>query len=281
MAHTVTREDFTSIGELLETLNGRPNNRFMRSEHASDKEDASFSNCGSLQEAEDLLRYGYTEKLGKVKEETRKHSQQLYNLFKTKRLPANMPVGFVPNVPNALQNRPDSMITIQQTFQKKKTKHVIYVNSSNCGTSTSTFVKAGIALVTAINLIEAAGIQTKLTNAFFSADSHDDETTFATLRIKDYGERFNLEKICFPMIHPAMFRRIGFKWLETCPSLKTDFSCGYGHTPDPSSREAIDRIYKKDDAVILWVNDIRDNDYSTKWILDQFGFVIPDKVRMV
>ena len=225
MASTLRHEEFVSIGELIETINKRPNNSAMKGEHSSDKNDTEFSNSKSLAHAEEMLQKGWTEHLDKVKTAVRKNTRELYNLFKTKRIPANMTVGFVPNVPNALQNLPDSMINIQQTFQKKKTKHVIYVDSSNCGTEADVFVKAGTSLVTAISLLEAAGIQTKLSVAFFAA-SAEKEIVVSTLQIKNYGERFNLEKICFPMIHPAMFRRIGFKWLETCPQV-TDrhFSC--------------------------------------------------------
>lgn len=34
------------------------------------------------------------------------------------------------------------------------------------------------------------------------------------------------------MIHPAMFRRIGFKYLETCPGMVENFSHGYGRSPE-------------------------------------------------
>lgn len=279
----MSHEEFTSISELIETINGRRNNRAMQGEHSSDKEDSEFSMSKSLAHAEEMLQKGWTEHLDSIKTAVRKSNRELYNLFKTKRLPANMTVGFVPNVPNALQNLPDSMINIQQTFQKKKTKHVIYVPSSNCSTDAEVFVKAGISIVTAISLLEAAGIQTKLSVAFFAAACHDDELAVTTLQIKNYGERFNLEKICFPMIHPAMFRRIGFKWLETYPKLKSrSFAHGYGHTPSCEDKEQIAKMYQRndEDTVILWVNDIRDNRYDTNWILDQFGFAVPEKVKI-
>lgn len=37
------------------------------------------------------------------------------------------------------------------------------------------------------------------------------ETTFPTVVIKNYGQRFDLQKVCFPLAHPSMLRRIGFK----------------------------------------------------------------------
>ena len=97
-------------------------------------------------------------------------------------------------------------------------------------------------MLSAIDIIEKSGIQTKIKLCFFPAQE-DDELTLPTVMIKNYGERYSIQKISFPIAHPSMFRRIGFKWLETTPDIKRNFSNGYGHSP---GYEVIEKSIKKE-----------------------------------
>lgn len=282
----VVYEEFNDIEDLLETLASRPNNEIMRDEHSSEKEDSSFSKTSSYKEATDLLRNGYTEILGDVKSAVRKNNKFIYQYQERQRKVKNMPIGFIPNVPNALQNKPDSMINILQKPKKRKTINIIYAMSGSCGESADVFVKAGAALVSALNLIEISGIQTRLSVSFMASESNygffsfghetreeDKQLIFPILRVKNYGERFNLTKICFPMAHPSMFRRIGFKYLETCPQLTdSNFANGYGRVPELGKiRAAVDT---DENTYILNTRFIKDNDYDIHKILKELEVVI-------
>ncbi len=234
-------EEFSNINQLLKTLDSRPNNKIMEGRNASQTNDFSFCKTENYKEAVNLLQHGYTDILEDIKREVRKNNKILYTAPIQKRKILNMPIGFIPNVPNALQNKPDSMINIISIPQKKKTISIIYAMSASAAEDSETFIKAGAALVSAINLIELSGIQTRLYINFMPAmagggffDSGDErELLSPVLRIKNYGERFNLTKICFPLAHPSMFRRIGFKYLETCPFVtNTNFANGYGRVPE-------------------------------------------------
>lgn len=264
-------EEFDNISYLLSTLENRKNNSIMKDSHSSETSSYNFTNTNSYEEAAMMLRTGYKEVLPQVQSLIKKNNLINYSNLNLKRKQQNMNIGFVPHIPNALQNKPDSMINIIPNFQKKKVKNIVYANGANCAVPIETFIEAGVALVSAINVLELSGVSTKLSVGFMPSII-DDELVCPTLRIKNYGERFNIEKICFPLIHPSMFRRIGFKWLETCLNLtKKEFAWGYGRSPE---LDVLKKNLVQDDAtVVLDTLGIRNMDFKIENILKELGFV--------
>lgn len=261
MSYNMYKEEFSSIFELMNTLKERPNNKFMRDEHSSQKtSDSSWSGTKTYEEAESLLIYGYNDPVKNIKSNLIKNKKlvsKMYSLI-PKPIATNQVVGFVPNVPNALMGLPKSMISVEKINRKKKTISIIYATGGAAIVEAEALESAGAALVSAINLIELAGIQTKLSIGFMPT-VYDRQIIFPTVNIKNFNERFSLQKICFPMVHPSMFRRIGFKYLETCPGMEEDFSCGYGR---PASLEQIKTCLKEKDTYIInreWITDHGNN----------------------
>ena len=232
--YSLYREDFGSIYSLLNTINNRENNSFMRNEDSSQEHgNEEWSGTSSYEEAQSLLIHGYEDPIKSIKSnlaKNKKLTSKIYNSI-PKPIVQNRVVGFVPNVPNALKGLPESMITLEKFHKKRKTISIIYATGGSCGVESDVLASAGAALVSAINLIELSGVQTELSISFMPT-KETKQIIFPTVKIKSYGERFNLQKICFPMIHPAMFRRIGFKYLETCPGMVENFSHGYGRPPE-------------------------------------------------
>ena len=232
--YSLYREDFGSIYSLLNTINNRENNSFMRNEDSSqERGNEEWSGTSSYEEAQSLLIHGYKDPVKNIKSslaKNKKLTSKIYNSI-PKPIVQNRVVGFVPNVPNALKGLPESMITLEKLHKKRKTISIIYATGGSCGVESDVLASAGAALVSAINLIELSGVQTELSVGFMPT-KETKQIIFPTVKIKGYGERFNLQKICFPMIHPAMFRRIGFKYLETCPGMVVNFSHGYGRPPE-------------------------------------------------
>lgn len=268
----ILREDFSSFTQLLKTLDERPNNHFMRNEDSSHSNGKDFTGTDSYDEAVDLLVHGYTDKLGDIKRgllNSKRLTSKMYAKIPHP-IPANHVAGFVPNIPNALKGLPESMITLNRLPQKRKTLSVLYNMDGSCGVPAQVFVDAGVALVSAINLIETSGIQVNLRVAFCSS-SKNDEVTFPTLLVKSFGERFNLQKICFPLIHPSMFRRLGFKYLETSPFSKENYCWGYGR---PTELETLRELIQEKDTYILDTYWIRDHDNSIEEIINELGVCI-------
>lgn len=265
----LVREDFESIHQLLKTIDSRPNSASMKNKKSSQTGDFSFTGTHSYEEAIKLLYNGYSDPIPKIKKalyEQKSLTSKMYSMLPHP-IPHNHVAGFVPNIPNALRGLPQSMITVDKQNQKRKTLCLIYSVGGSCGKSTEYFIKAGTAIVSAINLIEMAGIQTELKLGFFNG-AEGQEIVFPTVKIKDFGERFNLQKICFPMIHPSMFRRIGFKYIETCPFNKENFSWGYGH---PSDLKTVQELVTDKDTYVLNTEWVSVHNNSVEEILKELG----------
>lgn len=263
-------EEFDNINYLLSTLENRKNNSIMRNNHSSEIGNYDFTKTNSYEEAAMMLKSGYKEVLPQVKSLIRKNNLINYSNLNLKRKQQNMNIGFVPHIPNALQNKPDSMINIIPNFQKKKIRNIIYANGANWTISTETFIKAGVVLVSAINVLELSGVSTRLLVDFMPSIK-DDELVCPTLKVKDYGERFNIEKICFPLVHPSMFRRIGFKWLETCLNLTNEnFASGYGEEADLNILKKY--LIQNNSTIVLNTLSIQKMDFKIENILKEFGF---------
>jgi len=268
-------ESFPTIGKLLNTINSRPQSEYMEGCNSSQKpnDNKNWSGTKTYEDAIRLLINGDVEKLQNVKTIIKQNNQIL---FQSTRKIKNMPIGFIPNVPNTLQNKPDSMINIIKKPQKQKTLRVFYSMDCNCNTESQDILKAGAVLVSVLNLIENYGIQTKLSTSIYTGNAGE-EIICSMLDVKNYGERFNLQKICFPLINPAIFRRIGFKYLETCPLISTsNFSWGYGAAlSDKCFREKIEEYFqnKIETPKCITAIGIIENNYDFNYILKTLGII--------
>lgn len=275
MSKKIYKENFSSIVNLISVIDSRKNNSIMRDSkdsHKYEREGGDWYNTRNYEEACSLAKFGWPDPLDALKESLRASIKESANYqVVTKSMPYNNIVGYVPNVPNALQNLPNSMITTDRFPQKRKTIHVIFSNGGNCNENPEFYLKAGSAMINALNIIERSGIQVRIDLCFFPACCGD-EYLCPTVTLKDYGQRFDLLKLCFPLANSSMERRLGFRWLETHPEIKnTGWPFGYGRTIP--SEESMD-ILKEDSTYVITNYWIRDNEYDVKKILDFLDFKI-------
>jgi hypothetical protein len=268
-------EHFKNINHLLSTVTTRPNNAVMENEHSSQKTgDSSWNGTETWDEAVTLLRNGYKDILPDIRKSMQKNAKTYYQYSQLpKVLPKNRPIGYVPNVPNSIMNLPDSMIFVDRIPQKRKTLSLVYTIGGSASEDKEFFIEAGTAVCSALNIVEAKGIQTRLSVGFMPARKNDEQIC-PTVRIKDYGQKFDLQKICFPLAHPSMFRRIGFKYLETCPEITDrDWVWGYGRpVTDVDEYEEYKSELGIDDnnTFLLTCHWVRENDYDVAKILEYF-----------
>lgn len=270
----IVKEHFKSISQMMDTLDKRPNSEIMRNQNSSSRKgDKSWYGTESYEEASQLMRTGYTEILPRIKEGLSKSAKIVSKQFSPTdlRRPRNLPIGFIPNVPNAILNLPDSMIDIKLTPQKRKTISIIYVMAGHAGCSIEMWIKAGISLLTAIKIIERKGISISIDVAFYCG-SESGETAMGSVRVKHFGQPLDIQKLCFPMANPSMFRRIGFKFLETTPIItKEGFAWGYGRGFDADEKEIKAEI-ENDKTFMLSGQWIKRHDYKVEEILNYLNF---------
>lgn len=189
--------------------------------------ETEFTGTASYAEAEKLCREGWFEKLEQFKEACSvKPADQL------RRRVVTNPIGYAPHVPNAIMGRPDSMIKTIMQKEKATTVEIVVSTTVSAKTKTEDVVKYAARILQAIAAIEANGVRVKITLCAINNNSEKKGTgqlvqCFVTL--KEAGEKLNPARVYFPLVHPSMFRRITFRWLETCPKVKSrKFATNYG-----------------------------------------------------
>lgn len=222
----IIREHFDSIHQMLSVIESRKNNSHMSEQHSSsDTSSSSWYGTKSYEEAKDLFQYGYTDVLDKINAGLAKTNvTQVQN----RRRVSTGVVGYAPHVPNAILGLPNSMIRTDSQAQKVKVISIIYCITENAGHEAQEFIDSGVAVLNVINRLELQGIRVNLEIMFYCAKTSS-EKAFGTVKVKDYREHMDIKKLCFPIAHPSMFRRFGFRWLETVPQMETDnWQYGYG-----------------------------------------------------
>lgn len=225
----IIKEHFTSIHQMLNVVNSRPNNSVMSSEDSSRSGSESFTGTKNWEEANELFEHGYTKILPEIKAGVAAGIKKTENV--QKRRTSTGVVGYAAHVPNAIMGLPNSMIYTQSVPQKIKAISITYCITRNCGTEAQEFIDSGIAVLNVINRLELNGCRVNLKIMYYCAKKGKDYA-FGTVDVKDFREHLDLQKLCFPVAHPSMFRRFGFKWLETCKGLKENWNWGYGQQLD-------------------------------------------------
>ena len=262
------REHFNSISEMLSVICSRPNNYVMKGQECSRTGDEDFTGTKSWNEAMNLYQYGYTEVLEEIKKGTTAVTGTLAPVQRNKIV--NDVIGYAPHVPNAILGLPNSMIGMKKVPQKVKTVSIVYKMTANAREHKETFTKAGIALLSAINMLELSGIRVSLKLCFECAKA-DNEFSFATVKLKDYSEHLDIQKLCFPVAHPSMFRRFGFKWLETCEGMEdTSWRCGYGRSLHEKSEVPEEmKAQIKENEYFIFLQEIKKWNYDPRKIIEE------------
>lgn len=253
--YKVIHEHFHTINDMLKCFRRRENNEVMREKGSSQKPERNYTWYGtnSYEEAVDLLREGYVEILPMVKSEYKKNVNILSEKFSiSKSRPIDSFCGGIPNVPNMLLGLPKTMLNRNPIIHRIKTIDIVYSPTGPYYVRPRRFIEAGIALLSAIELIEKSRIQIRLISCFTSS-YFDDEAIFGTVVIKEYSDRLDIQKLCFPLAHPSMLRRIGFKFTETVPGITRNFRIGYGQAMDYSE---FCSLYKRKPQTVLLSMDL-------------------------
>lgn len=263
------REHFSSISEMLSVMSSRTNNSVMHNKNSSHDGSEDFTGTRSWGEAMNLYRFGYVDILPEIKKGTAQVGKS-YAALPRNKIVTDV-VGYVPHVPNSILNLPNSMIATKKVPQKVKAISITYAITANCNEDAKNFIKAGVAILSAINMLELSGIRVNLNVCFYYASaSHGNksEQAFGTIKLKDYREHLDIQKLCFPLAHPSFFRRFGFRWLETCEGLThKDWAFGYGTQLEKMTPE-IQACLKKDETFIT-LQDVKAVKYDARKIVEQ------------
>ena len=188
----------------------------------------SFYGTKDYKEADRLLLFG-DKKLQKKIEEAGVYTTRMRLKYQAnKKQVYSSVVGFAPNVPAYIAGAPNSMINQRQIKARQRVVTIMYNASVSCCVSADDIINATAQMISAIMLVEAAGIRVNVYVGEICESTGDRQRFGWLLRIKDSGQKIDTLKMSYPLAHPSMLRRHGFKLLETTPGVSSDFEANYG-----------------------------------------------------
>lgn len=141
--------------------------------------------------------------------------------------------GYQAIVPLYLQGVPNNMVNKKIVPIKNKVITINKTISVSASVSSATMKAESVKCFQIIKKIEQSGIRVNL-NLMISTGH-----VCVKIRLKSANEKLNISKLAFPLVHPAMFRRLYFRFIETYPTIPKSFRYGYGRVPFESEFKAV------------------------------------------
>lgn len=264
-------QKFETMDSFFKFITTAPNNKVFADCHDSDRNPKSFCGTKNFSEAAELFRNGWDAGLEKIK--AGKGGD--FSSPAPRALVRNYYVGACPNVPRALQGLPDAMRQVYRTPQKQKVV-TIFVDMCVPGLmDKDKYQKVGGYIYQAIKAIEEQGTRVEIITGF--ADSIRQNRSAAEeliicpeITLKKASETLDAGRLSFALVHVGMFRRLCFKYIETCPcellngSRAGDYSpSGYGIVAMANKEIAakFKKYMKKthENAVVLYMSKLAQN----------------------
>lgn len=242
---TANMVEFNSISDLVNYIKEAKTTTWFKGHEKSIEENrmrTEFTGTKTFSEAMGMLENGWYEEAKKIENEL---SVEKRNTFMKDEVRFIQSVaGFHPIVPNYMMGLPNSMVSSKIVAKKQKVVTLNLSISFSAIVSTKEIEDVCIKALRIVKSIESKGCRVNL-NVFFASKEPDYATghmRYATikLRVKNANERLNISKVCFPVVHPSMLRRIFFRVVETSPSFSKEFVYGYGIA---MSNEELAKIY--------------------------------------
>ena len=253
-------DNFSDVFEFRNAITSRPENG--HAGNASKESGESFAGM-AYNKAVEAVTDGLPEVAGRLNRELTRFQKVACNSIPQRR-PINYYNGYAPNVPAAIMGLPKSMRKTVKTPSKVKTVTLFYDSTANCGTSAETLEKAGAAVLQLTYWLELNGFRVRFTLTPFIATQGSD-TAVCNVLLKDFRQPLDILKLSFSITSVSMFRRLGFKWIETVPKLTANWSMGYGHHIDDKAKAA--EVLRKagqdmDNGYFITVSDCESADFD-------------------
>lgn len=227
--------EFESLQEFYEYITTSPlNYAFTSIKHklsSNRSNERNWFGTESFGEATELFRNGWsigaqelTQKLKMA--ESNKEVQNTYkNILSF--------CGYQAIVPLYLNGVPNNMVNKKIIPVKKKVITINKALSCSCCVSSETMMNESVKAFQIIKKIEATGIRVNL-NLLISTGH-----VCVKIKLKSANERLNISKLAFPLVHPSMFRRLYFRFIEVYPTIPNNYKYGYGRVPEERDFKAV------------------------------------------
>ena len=222
-------EAFDSVADFRAGLERPRTGRF--AEWFSSEKDSKDGWSGTVyfKEAEDLMNNGYDVGAKKLMDRVLKVHNEA---------PAHVPTysvsGGAPVVARAIMGVPRAMVSMKVVAKPSPTRRVFIVNTTGHTADSEKLLDSGAVMLNICNQLEMSGVRTEiysLPKFSYTYSRQHQYSCGCMVKIKGYRDPFNFKKMAYLIAHTSMFRRHGFKWLETCgatPAYKDRYTTTYG-----------------------------------------------------
>lgn len=181
----------------------------------------------------------------------------------------NNVAGFMPIVPLAMMNVPNSMIDMHIKPIKAKVLDVYYDITCTSSVKSSDIIEAGQKVLATIMKLEQQGYKFNL----YAIQAYNDfnSSDMLVVKVKSSNQPLDLRRMSYMLTHTSAFRVLGFDWYSKNPKAK--YRSGYGNTlinciGENRTNELIKQIFGKN-ALYLAANMItktRNNNAKDEYI---------------
>lgn len=216
--------EFTSIGSLIDYIKeAKINDCYKEVGKLDSIKPGSWSGTETWEEAMKYLEFGWTTKSERLTTKLKLAKQNAPTMARRKTTPSV--VGYTPIVPNYLMGIPLNMLDSKITNIKQKVVTLNKDISYNGGYSENSIEDNSVKAFQIVNALEANGVRCNL-NIMLGVDGNyhtkNLDKLIVKVRVKNANQKMNISKASFPMVNPAMLRRIMFRVIETLPELKEE-----------------------------------------------------------
>lgn len=229
-------ERFSSAEDIVKTSSAREitdkSYDNYRGEHSLRKKWHGVENWS---EAEDLMLHGYAPFVKKLKSKIDFNAKgegiktQFFSDI----------VGFAPIVPLAILGVPNSMTNARKVIVPNKVINVYFDKVAVCDKSSHQIEEACAKFMSALIEVENQGYRINLYITEAHTDADGSSIDMLVLKVKDSNSPLDLQRISFPLAHPAFFRVIGFDWFTRCPEAKYKWGLGTNMTRKFSHEDVV------------------------------------------
>lgn len=264
-------QKFETMDSFFKFITTAHNNKVFADCHDSDRNSENFAGTKDFSEAAELFRNGWDAGLEKIK--AGKGGD--FSSPAPRALVRNYYVGACPNVPRALQGLPDAMRQVYRTPQKQKVMTIFVDMCVSSMIDKEKYQKIGGYIYQAIKAIEEQGTRVEIVTGFACSigtnrRAAEELIIYPEITLKKASETLDAGRLSFALVHVGMFRRLCFKYIETCPcellngSMAGDYTpSGYGIVAMANKKIAakFKKYMKKthENAVVLYMSKLAQN----------------------
>lgn len=264
-------QKFETLDSFFKFITTAQNNKVFADCHDSESNSERFSGTKDFAEAAELFRNGWDAGLEKIKAGKRVD----FASPAPRALVRNYYVGACPNVPRALQGLPDAMRQVYRPPQKQKVMTVFIDMCVSSMLDKDRYQKVGGYIYQAIKAIEEQGTRVEIITGFADGigtnrRAAEELIICPEITLKKASETLDAGRLSFALVHVGMFRRLCFKYIETCPCELLNGSRAGDYTPSGygivamANKEIAAKVKKHmkkthENAVVLYMSKLAQN----------------------